>query len=168
MLKLINKLAYYNTVTFLMITLGVLFLFFAFSFFVIAPWYENLFRPIKGPQDYLVDMPLYMMLIMTVLVAPLIETFLVQFLVIYLLLRFTRFPLWLVICTSALIFSVIHYYGVFYALYAFVGGMIFAFAFVTCKQKKGYFYAFCVVALIHGLFNATLVLSQWNFSANGL
>jgi len=164
MQKLINKLASYNAITFLTVTLGVLFLSFAFCFFVIAPWYESLFGPIKGPHNFLVNMSLHMVLIITVLMAPLVETFLVQFLVIYLLLRFTRFPLWIVICTSALIFGIMHYYGVFYVFYTLVLGIILAVAFVTCKQKRGYFYAFWVVTLIHGLFNATLVLLQWDFS----
>ncbi|MDR0437032.1 MAG: CPBP family intramembrane metalloprotease [Bacteroidales bacterium] len=107
-------------------------------------------------------MSLHVLLIISVLIAPLMETLVFQFLVIYLLLRFTRFPLWIVICISALIFGILHTYSVFYVFYAFVGGIIFAVAFVACKQKRGYFYAFWVVALIHGLYNAIIML-RWYF-----
>ncbi|MCL2414156.1 MAG: CPBP family glutamic-type intramembrane protease [Bacteroidales bacterium] len=154
--KFIDKLASYSTITLVMVTLGILFLFLAFCRFAIAPWYVNLFGPIGGPDFS--GLRLHVVLIMVALIAPLIETLLNQFLVIYLLLRFTRFPLWIVICISALIFGALHFYSVFYVFYAFVGGIIYAVAFVACKQKGGYFYAFWVVALIHGLFNATMVL----------
>jgi len=160
--KLINKLASYNTITLVMVTPGVLFLSFVFCFFVIGPWYENLFGPIRGPGDYLGGIPLHVVLITVILAAPLIETLIFQFLVIYLLLRFTRFPLWIVICISALIFGVLHYYSIFYVFYAFVMGIILAVAFVICKQKKGYFYAFWVVALIHSLFNAIIALLRYS------
>jgi len=166
--KLINKLASYNTITFVMVTLGVLLLFVFFSSFVIRPWYENLFGPIRVSGDYLGSIPLYMELIIAALVGPLIETFLFQFLGIYLLLRLSRFPLWVVICISALIFGALHTYSAYHVFYAFVGGVIFAVAFVACKQKRGYFYAFWVVALIHSLVNATISLLRWYSSAGAV
>ncbi|MCL2593056.1 MAG: CPBP family intramembrane metalloprotease [Defluviitaleaceae bacterium] len=158
MQKLINKLASYNTFIFVMVTLGISFLFLAFCRSVIVPWYENLFGPIIGPNHYLDGVPFYVVFIMVALIAPLVETLVNQFLVIYLLLRFTRFPLWIVICISALFFGIAHTYSVYYVFYTFVIGIIFAVAFVACKQKRGYFYAFWVVALIHGLFNAIITL----------
>ncbi|MCL2415139.1 MAG: CPBP family glutamic-type intramembrane protease [Bacteroidales bacterium] len=164
MQKLIDKLASYNTFIFIVIILGIDFLFLAFHFFVIVPWYENLFGIITGPVDFLDSVPFYVGLIVVALIVPLTETLVNQFLVIYLLLRFTRFPLWIVICISALIFGVLHIYSVFYVFCAFVGGFIYAIAFVACKQKKGYFYAIWVVALIHGLYNGIIVLLRWYFS----
>jgi len=169
MQSLINKLVSYNTIIFVMIVLGIDVLLATFCYFVIEPWYENLFGPIGGPEDYLVGIPLYLKLIIVALITPLIETFVFQFLVIYLLLRFTRFPLWAVICISALIFGLAHTYSVYYMLYAFVGGVIYAVAFAACKQKKGYFFAFWIVVLIHGLFNAigTLIMQFGEESVSG-
>ncbi|TDX14330.1 CPBP family intramembrane glutamic endopeptidase [Flavobacterium sp. S87F.05.LMB.W.Kidney.N] len=75
-------------------------------------------------------------IVLFVLVAPLIETLLFQYVVIEI---FKSLKMKLKYCCvlSAFVFASFHLYNIFYFLYAFTGGLLFAFLYIRGKNQKG-------------------------------
>ena len=154
MKKCIHWLAVRPTVIIVLLTLTVELGIWGCSL-LIRSWYENLYGSIGGPgETYLNAFSLGKQIFMSVFLGPLFETALFQLLVVFLLQRFTRFPLWLIIGISALLFALNHYYSVFYIIFIFFSGFIYATVFMACQQKRSYGFAFLIVSLIHGLYNS--------------
>jgi len=130
--------------------------------YAIVPWYENSFGPVGGVHDY--NLPLDSLFVLSVFLVPFIETLVFQLLVIYLLQRFTRFPLWVIVCVSALLFASIHTYSALYIIFAFLSGLTLAIVFIACQQKRDYFFAFLIVMLIHAIYNFIAFLLNDVFS----
>jgi membrane protease YdiL (CAAX protease family) len=134
-----------------------------YLFFLLMPWYENLYGSVGGPEEeFLNSMSLAGQIFMAVFLGPLLETAIFQLLVIFLLQQFTRFPQWIIICISSLLFASTHFYSIYYVLYAMVGGAILAIFFIAFQLKKNYGFAFLMVSSIHALYNSFFLLSKIN------
>lgn len=92
-------------------------------------------------------------LIIAGLVGPVIETFIFQYGIIEILSFYDRFKArkWLVAVISAFIFGLTHTYSVWYIVYAFVLGLLLAYAYFTYKKKSHS--AFWIVFWIHCIRN---------------
>jgi len=66
---------------------------------------------------------------------------------------------YLAIFISALTFGLIHYYSLYYVLYTFVLGLLWAWAYLNYYEKRGFGYAFWAIVLVHALWNAVAEIS---------
>jgi hypothetical protein len=93
-----------------------------------------------------------------VILAPIIETFLGQSLPYYLLkkLSYMNGRNYLVIIASALFFGLLHFYSVFYIIYAFILGLVLSYGYaVRIRSDKN---AFLLIAVCHALLNAGILI----------
>lgn len=97
-------------------------------------------------------------IIITGIVAPIVETFLCQWVPIKLIRLISKVNDNYVIIASAFIFGIMHGYNVYYVIYAFAIGLVFAFSFIV--YSDGNRKAFLYVAALHSIRNniATLVM----------
>jgi len=105
----------------------------------------------KSPYQ---DMPLRDQIMAAFFIAPIFETLLHQYLPIKLLQRFQFFKqnnLYLIVI-SAFTFALVHLYSLFYMVYTFLAGVVFAYSYILYQKDKK-FTAFWVVTIIHSLFN---------------
>lgn len=110
---------------------------------------ERFIGPMGGPslmQDKLIDQ-----FIFGVLLIPLLETLIHQTAPIILLKKYTRLKPGTIILVSAILFGAVHFYSVSYIFYAFLIGLILAYAYMIYLEKNAS--AFWVVAAIHSLRN---------------
>ena len=90
-----------------------------------------------------------------VIIAPLIETFVFQFSVIKILrflIKNAALCFYIALLVSALLFSINHWYSVYYLMNTFFMGLLYAFAFYIGQYRRD-MPAFLLVASIHGLGN---------------
>jgi hypothetical protein len=93
-----------------------------------------------------------------IILAPIIETFLGQSLPYYLLkkLGYMNGRNYLVITASALFFGILHFYSLFYIIYAFLLGLVLSYGYVVrIKSDKN---AFLLIAVCHALLNAGILI----------
>ncbi len=89
-----------------------------------------------------------------IIIGPYIETLLFQTLVIFLICKIVKRPKYnfcLSILLSAILFSISHTYSLYYVLYAFIGGVIYANAYYFARYKK--WSATLTVFIIHAIHN---------------
>lgn len=93
-------------------------------------------------------------IVMSGLFAPVYETFIFQFGIIEILSSFNLFKAkkWLVAVISAFIFGILHYSSISYMFFAFIAGLLFAYAYFTYKEKSHS--AFWIVYWIHCIRNS--------------
>ena len=93
------------------------------------------------------------------LIAPLAETALFQWMPIRLLRRKLRLPWPIVVLTSAALFGATHTYSLGYVIFAFLVGLVLAYAFAVRSEPERS--PFLLVAIVHAIRNAiaTLLLS---------
>lgn len=94
------------------------------------------------------------MFVETCVLAPLLETFLFQWLPIRLMQRFGCRREISMVLVSALLFWASHWYSYYYCIYAFLIGLVLAYAFLACDKvgRK----PFWIVSGIHALVNLTV------------
>ncbi|MXO04046.1 CPBP family intramembrane glutamic endopeptidase [Flavobacterium sp. HBTb2-11-1] len=99
-------------------------------------------------------------MVLFVIAAPLIETLLFQYAVIEI---FKSIKVKLKYCCflSAFIFASFHLYNIFYFLYAFVGGLLFAFLYVRGKNQKN---AILLPLVTHIIYNGLVFISKYYFA----
>ncbi len=85
------------------------------------------------------------------MVAPLLETFMYQWLPLRLLGRMRNISTWQCVVLSAMIFGAAHWYSLYYIFYAFMTGLVFAYAFIICDATGSNSYIH--VSIIHSLRN---------------
>jgi len=91
--------------------------------------------------------------ISTILVAPIFETILGQSLPYYLLkkVKFLNERNYLILLISSLFFGLLHFYSLFYILYAFLLGLVLMYAYIIrIKTDKRTFF---LIAICHSLLN---------------
>jgi hypothetical protein len=99
---------------------------------------------------------------MAVIFAPLFETALFQFPIIKisrLLIKKPKWSLCVGVILSAIIFSLDHTYSIYYALDAFLMGLVLGFAFYIGIYRKE-MPAFFIVAIIHSLWNLLIFILE--------
>jgi len=92
--------------------------------------------------------------------APVFETFLGQSLPYFLLkkIRFLNEKSYLILIISAVIFGLLHFYSLFYMIYAFLIGIVLMYAYmVRVKSHKN---AFLLVAICHSLLNLGIIIKN--------
>ncbi|KAF2343002.1 CPBP family intramembrane glutamic endopeptidase [Flavobacterium tistrianum] len=99
-------------------------------------------------------------IVLFVIAAPLIETLLFQYAVIEI---FKSIKVKLKYCCflSAFIFGSFHLYNIFYFLYAFVGGLLFAFLYLRGKNQKN---AILLPLVTHIIYNGLVFISKYYFA----
>ncbi|RAW00826.1 CPBP family intramembrane glutamic endopeptidase [Pseudochryseolinea flava] len=90
---------------------------------------------------------------LVVIVSPLIETYLAVFLPFHFLK--SRLQLHYIVVISALIFAAFHHYSVIYAVHAFLGGLIYAFAFYAKRDRQ---FTILYAAAVHSGYNLFVYL----------
>ena len=93
-----------------------------------------------------------------IILAPIVETFLGQSLPYYLLKKFSYMNgrNYLVITASALFFGLLHFYSLFYIIYAFLLGLVLSYGYVVrIRYDKN---AFLLIAVCHALLNAGILI----------
>jgi uncharacterized protein len=96
--------------------------------------------------------------IVPLIFAPVFETFLGQALPYYLLKKvsFISQKSSLILIASAIIFGLLHFYSLFYMIYAFLIGLVLMYAYmVRVKNHKN---AFLLVAICHALLNLGIII----------
>lgn len=88
-------------------------------------------------------------LVLFVIVGPLVETLLLQYVVIEIF-KSTKIALKYCCLLSALVFALLHLYNVFYFLYAFVSGLLFAFLYIRGKSERN---SILLVLIAHTIYN---------------
>lgn len=106
----------------------------------------------KGTED----MSVLNLLIVTVIIAPLFETLFFQYGIIKILTYINPKTKYIAIFLSALLFSLIHWFGITYIIYTFLMGIFFGFLYFT-TLKKGLI-PYWVIVLIHSLYNLTVFI----------
>ncbi len=103
--------------------------------------------------DFLKNKSLAFIFILTVIIVPIIETFLFQFLIIEICIRFLKKKKEIIaILTSALIFSICHYYNFLYIISIFFLGIVFS-SFYILAKKRSDINPFIFLTLIHAINN---------------
>lgn len=88
-----------------------------------------------------------------IILAPILETFLGQSLPYYLLkkINYMKERSYLILIASALLFGLLHFYSLFYIIYAFFLGLILSYGYmVRIKNDKN---AFLLIAICHSILN---------------
>ncbi|WP_433835642.1 lysostaphin resistance A-like protein [Flavobacterium anhuiense] len=98
-------------------------------------------------------------IVLFVIVAPLMETLLFQYAVIEI---FKSLKVKLKYCCfiSALSFALMHLYNIFYFLYAFAGGLLFAFLYIRGKNQKN---AIVLPLIAHTIYNGIVFILKIYF-----
>lgn len=99
-------------------------------------------------------------IVLFVIVAPLIETLLFQYLVIEIC-KTIKMRLRYCCFISAIIFASFHLYNVFYFLYTFAGGLLFAFLYLRGKNQKN---AILLPLVAHTLYNGIVFIIKYYFA----
>lgn len=95
----------------------------------------------------------------SVLVVPFLETIVFQVIIIELLIWLRAKPL-VAIMVSAILFSLAHYYNVYYILAVFPSGFLLSYYYYLLKIREDVLYALLLVTLLHALINLFAVLSS--------
>ncbi len=98
--------------------------------------------------------------IIAIVIAPLFETLFFQALVIYQVFESYsgRYKKEIAIIVSSLLFGSIHYYSLYYFLFATIAGLFLAYIFCYFREKTNYLMAFIYLTLIHMLSNLYIFL----------
>ncbi|QSB29101.1 CPBP family intramembrane glutamic endopeptidase [Flavobacterium sp. CLA17] len=99
-------------------------------------------------------------LILFVIVGPILETLLFQYAIIEFCKR-KKMALQYCCLLSAFIFASMHLYNIFYFLYAFVGGLMFAYLYLAGRNKKN---AILITAATHIIYNGIVYIAKVYFS----
>lgn len=97
-----------------------------------------------------------------ILVAPLFETALFQALPYYLLnkIDFFRERIWLIILVSSIVFALLHFYSIFYVLFAFFPGVLL----MTGYHLRQGRHPFATIFMVHLMINATPLVYELIFT----
>lgn len=113
--------------------------------------------------DYLKNKGLSYIFIATVLIAPVLETLIFQYGIIELSLRLkNKNKILYAILASAILFSLSHYYNIFYILSSFILGLAFATFYIIAKIRKDInpfyllFSIHCLINFVAFIFNDVL------------
>lgn len=98
--------------------------------------------------------------VLFVIVAPLIETLLFQYTVIEIC-KSIKMRLRYCCIISAFTFGLLHLYNIFYFLYAFSGGLLFAFLYVRGKNQKN---AIILPLVAHTIYNGIVFVVKSYFT----
>lgn len=101
-----------------------------------------------------------LLFITTIILAPIFETFLGQFLPYYLLKRinYMNERSYLILIASALFFGLLHFYSLFYMIYAFFLGLVLSYGYmVRIKNDKN---AFLLIAISHSFLNFGILIKN--------
>jgi len=101
-----------------------------------------------------------LLFITTIILAPIFETFLGQSFPYYLLrkLKYLRERNYLVLISSSLFFGILHFYSLFYIIYAFLLGLIFMYGYmVRIKIDEK---AFLNITICHSLLNLGIFIKN--------
>ncbi|PKM68124.1 MAG: hypothetical protein CVU95_05640 [Firmicutes bacterium HGW-Firmicutes-2] len=103
------------------------------------------------------EIPIVLSFLSLGIIVPIFETLIFQFLIIRFLKKFSFFKnrIYITILISAVLFGLAHTYSIYYMFFAFVDGLLLAYAFVIYEDKK--VSAFWVTMAIHGLRNVLSV-----------
>lgn len=110
-----------------------------------------LFDPTTFEIEFLNDISLFGVFIVSIVLGPLVETFVFQFGVI-LLLKKVNLPNKIIIAISSLLFSISHNYNFIYILAVIIPGLIYAWYFIEL-EKRNRMLAFFFVFLLHASSN---------------
>ncbi|MCF8018514.1 MAG: CPBP family intramembrane metalloprotease [Vallitaleaceae bacterium] len=124
------------------------------SFLIVVPldlmaFFINI--DMNGPDFY--ETPIVLSFLSLGIIVPIFETLIFQFLIIRFLKKFIFFKnrIYITILISAVLFGLSHTYSIAYVFFAFIIGLLLAYAFVIYEDKKAS--AFWVTMAIHGLRN---------------
>jgi uncharacterized protein len=95
-----------------------------------------------------------------ILLAPILETFLGQYLPYYLLIKinYMKERSYLILIASALFFGLLHFYSLFYIIYAFFLGLILSYGYMLrVKDDKR---TFIFIAICHSLLNLGIIIKN--------
>jgi membrane protease YdiL (CAAX protease family) len=99
---------------------------------------------------------------------PVIETLILQMLPIELIMwiktKKKRIMSLIAIVVSSAAFASTHWFNLRYVALAFVFGLVFASAYIICKDKKGSGYALGVITIIHMLWNSIATIEMFCFT----
>lgn len=106
------------------------------------------------------DFSIVLKILIIGIIAPLLETLLLQSIPIRLTLYFKPDGRLTAILISAIIFGLLHYYSIFYIIYGFLGGLLFATVYMICKDKRNHVYAYFIVVLLHSIWNTIGIFTE--------
>lgn len=126
--------------------------FYAFLLYIISLLFFDLDEPFKETAPFK-NTNIIVKIFSVIILAPLLETFIFQFLIIEGLFQIKLFKnrILLVIFTSALIFGLCHFYGLYYVIYTFGIGVIFN-SFYSILKLRGEI-SFLHTFFLHCIFN---------------
>jgi hypothetical protein len=111
-----------------------------------------IYVPESSGSEYLHKKNPYYLFFTACIVAPLFETLVFQTIIIALVRNFLSKKIGFQIAISALLFSLIHYYSIWYIVFAFLVGIILATGYVI-YYRNGELKAFAAIAGVHFLRN---------------
>lgn len=154
----INKyLKNLNRTTFIIIITFILFfVVFCFNYtFGFVKQYDVIFFNFQNDEK-----DITLLFITTIILAPIFETFFGQSLPYYLLrkVKYLKERSYLVLISSSLFFGIMHFYSLFYIIYAFFLGLIFMYGYmVRIKNDER---AFLNIAICHALLNLGILIKN--------
>lgn len=149
--KLIVKTKKLPFLSFVLLFLALSFLIVAISLLIYAPDSTGAdFLHKKHPAELFLS---------TCIFAPLIETMVFQTLIIALARNFISKKIGIQVFISALLFSLIHFYSIWYIVFAFLIGLIFATGYVI-YQRNSEIKAFAAIACVHFLRNLISFIAE--------
>ena len=135
------------------------------ALYVIAISFNFVFGLIKEKDIFLFDFSskeknIGLLFFSPVILAPIFETFLNQFLPYYLLNKIKYFNerSYLIILVSAIFFGLLHFYSVFFIIYAFLLGLVLMYGYmIKIRTDKKTFY---LIAICHSLLNLGIFIKN--------
>jgi hypothetical protein len=155
--KINSRLQNFSRIIFLIILTSVLY-FVAFCFNFVLSF-------IKDKDIIWIDLSnkensITFLFILPIILAPIFETFLGQYLPYYLLnkVKYLNERSYLILLASALFFGLLHFYSLFYIIYAFMLGLIFMYGYmIRIKTDKK---AFILIAISHSILNLGIFIKN--------
>jgi hypothetical protein len=152
-----TRLQNFSRVTFIIILTSLL--------WIVALCLNFIFSYIKAKDIVWIDLSskekgIGLLFISPIILAPIIETFIGQSLPYYVLNKVKYFNerSYLILLTSALFFGFIHFYSLFYVLYAFIIGLVLMYGYMV--RIKGDKNAFLLIAICHSLLNLGIFIKN--------
>jgi len=136
------------------------------ALYLVAISFNILFNFIKDKDVIWIKFPgeeinVIILFFTTIVVSPLFETFLNQYLPYYLLnkIKYLRERSYLILLSSAIIFGLVHFYSLFYIVYAFLIGLILMYGYmVRIRIDNKTFY---LITICHSLLNCGIFILKY-------
>ena len=114
--------------------------------------------PFIEPVDSFENRFDYIRIISAITFAPFFETLIFQALVIFIIKRFLTKNFIVLVLISACFFGIIHFYNVYYVIYAMFLGLIFASGYILYLRNKSWEDAALAIMLVHALRNSIAII----------